>query len=341
MKKSDGRSISREALENYRFQALKLRKKGWKVTKIAEAFGLHVKSVSRWFVRKNKYGEKSLKSTKAKGNTPKFSKEEILQLISWLKEDARSFGFSTPLWTCKQIQIVAKRKFEKSISIPSLWELLKKLKLSPQKPKKQAKEKNEKLADKWLKEEWPKIKVIVRRQQAMLYFQDEAGVSLIPFMRTTWAPIGKTPVVKVTGKKGGLCVSSAISPAGRMIFRIEKGRMTAQTYIDFLSKIILQHPRRKIVIVADNAPIHKAKLVKEFILSNKKRISIFYIPSYSPELNPDEHVWAYLKAYELVAHQAQNKEELKKIVNLKMQKIAKKEELIHSFFMQNKVTKST
>ena len=97
----------------------------------------------------------------------------------------------------------------------------------------------------------------------------------------------------------------------------------------------------KIVIVADNAPIHKAKLVKEFILSNKKRISIFYIPSYSPELNPDEHVWAYLKAYELVAHQAQNKEELKKIVNLKMQKIAKKEELIHSFFMQNKVTKST
>jgi len=341
MKKSDGRSISREALENYRFQALKLRKKGWKVTKIAEAFGLHVKSVSRWFVRKNKYGEKSLKSTKAKGNTPKFSKEEILQLISWLKEDARSFGFSTPLWTCKQIQIVAKRKFEKSISIPSLWELLKKLKLSPQKPKKQAKEKDEKLADKWLEEEWPKIKAIVRRQQAILYFQDEAGVSLIPFMRTTWAPIGKTPVVKVTGKKGGLCVSSAISPAGRMIFRIEKGRMTAQTYIDFLSKIILQHPRRKIVIVADNAPIHKAKLVKEFILSNKKRISIFYIPSYSPELNPDEHVWAYLKAYELVAHQAQNKEELKKIVNLKMQKIAKKEELIHSFFMQNKVTKST
>ena len=76
-----------------------------------------------------------------------------------------------------------------------------------------------------------------------------------------------------------------------------QGSRLAQTYINFLSKIILQHPHRKIVVVADNAPIHKAKLVKEFAMSNIKRISLFNIPTYSPELNPDEHVWAYLKAY--------------------------------------------
>jgi len=339
MKKGDGRSVSRDALENYRFQALKLRKNGWKVTKIAEAFGLHIKSVSRWFVKVNKNGKQSLKSTKARGNYPKLSQDEVLQIIECLKEDARIFGFPTPLWNCKQIQRVIKKKFNKSLSIPSIWDMLNKLKLTPQKPRKQAKEKDEKLADRWLKEEWPKIKTIVRRQQAILYFQDEAGVSLIPYLRTTWAPRGETPVIKVTGKKGGICVSSAISPAGRMVFRIEKGRMTAETYIDFLSKIILQHPRRKIVVISDNAPIHKAKLIKEFVLSNEKRISLFHIPAYSPELNPDEHVWCYLKAYELVAHQAQNKEELKKLVNVKMHKIANKEKLIHSFFMQNKVTR--
>jgi len=336
-KRSDGRSISREALENYRFQALKLRKKGWKVTKIAEAFGLHVKSVSRWFVKASRYGEKSLKSTKARGNSSKLSAEEILQILGFLKEDARNYKFPNPLWTCKQVQYMIKNNFNKSISIPSLWEILRKLKLSPQKPRKVALEKDEKLANKWLKEEWPKIKAIVRRQQAMLYFQDEAGVSLIPFMRTTWAPKGKTPIIKVTGKKGGICVSSAISLAGRMVFRIEKGRMTSETYIDFLAKIILQHPRRKIVVISDNAPIHKSKAVQSFVLSNKKRILLFHIPTYSPELNPDEHVWCYLKTHELVAHQAQNKEELKKIVNYKMNKIAKKENLIYSFFMQNKV----
>ncbi|MEK6892351.1 MAG: IS630 family transposase [Nanoarchaeota archaeon] len=339
--KKDGRSISRETLENYRFQALKLRKKGWRVNKIAEAFGLNKESVSHWFTKVARQGEKSLKSTKAKGNPPKLSTNEVLQMIEWLKEDARTFGFPTPLWNCKQVQILVKKKFDRYISIPSIWELLKKLNLSPQKPRKVALEKDERLANKWLKEEWPRIKAIARRQQAMLYFQDEAGVSLIPFMRTTWAPKGKTPVIKVTGKKGGICVSSAISPAGRMVFRIEKGKMTAQTYIDFLSKIILQHPRRKIVVIADNAPIHKAKLVKEFVISNTKRISLFNIPTYSPELNPDEHVWAYLKAYELVAHQAQNKEELKTVVYQKMKKIAGKDQIIKSFFMQNNMMLSS
>ncbi len=335
--KKDGRSVSRDTLENYRFQAIKLRKKGWKVKDIAEAFDLNEKSVSRWFVKVNKFGEKSLKSTKAKGNPPKLSEQETFQIIEWLKEDARAFKFPNPLWTCKQVQYMIKNNFKKSISIPSLWEILRKLKLSPQKPRKVALEKDEKLTDKWLKEEWPKIKAIVRRQQAMLYFQDEAGVSLIPFMRTTWAPKGKTPVIKVTGKKGGICVSSAISPAGRMVFRIEKGKMTSETYIDFLAKIILQHPRRKIVVISDNAPIHKSKTVQSFVLSNKKRILLFNIPTYSPELNPDEHVWCYLKSHELVAHQAQNTQELKKVVNYKMNKIAGKKRIINSFFMQNKV----
>src|SRR3989344_449727 len=340
MKKSDGRSIHRDALENYRFQALKLRKKGWKVTKIAEAFGLHVKSVSRWFVKKNKHGEKSLKSTKAKGKEPKISIEEWKQIISWMKEDATIYDFETPLWTSKRVKNLIKMKLNKTIHISRICEWLRRLRISPQIPNRQAKQRDEKLANNWLKEEWPKIKSLIRRQQAVLYFQDEAGISLIPVLGRTWAPIGKTPTVKVTGKRGGFCVSSAISPGGRMLFRIEKNKVNAQAHIDFLSKIILHHPRRKIVIISDNAPAHKARLVREFEISNKKRITIFHIPSYSPDLNPDEHIWAYLKAHKLVAHQAQNTDELKHLVKRKMQSIQRSSNLINSFFMQNKVTKS-
>ncbi len=174
----------------------------------------------------------------------------------------------------------------------------------------------------------------------MLYFQDESSVSLVPVLGATWAKKGETPKVKVTGNRGSICLSSAISPAGRMVFRIEKKKVDAQAHIDFLSKIILHHPRRKIVIISDNAPSHKAKLVREFEISNKKRISIFHIPSYSPDLNPDEHVWARLKAYDLVAHQAQNTDELRKLVKRKMENIQRSPNLINSFFMQNKVTKS-
>lgn len=340
MKKDDGRSISRDALENYRFQALKLRKKGWKVTKIAEAFGLHVKSVSRWFVKVSKHGEKSLERTKAKGKDPKISIEEWKEIISIMKKDATIYGFETPLWTSKRVKQLIKIKLNKILHISKVCEWLKRLRISPQKPIRQAKQKDEKMADAWLKEEWPKIKAIARRQQAIIYFQDESGISLIPVLGRTWAPIGKTPIVKVTGKRGGFCISSAISPSGRMVFRIEKKRVNAQTHIDFLSKIILQHPNRKIIIIEDNAPAHKAKLVKEFEISNKKRMTIFHIPPYSPDLNPDEHVWAYLKAHELVAHQAKDTKELKNITKRKMQKIQASPSLINSFFMQNKVTQS-
>lgn len=340
MKRDDGRKNSRETLESYRFQAIKLRKKGWKVTKIAEAFGLHEKSVSRWFVKLSKYGKDGLKTKKAKGNEPKISIEEWKQIISLMKEDATIYGFETPLWTSKRVKNLIKMKLNKTIHISRICEWLRRLRISPQKPNRQAKQKDEKLADNWLKEEWPKIKSLVRRQQAVLYFQDEAGISLIPVLGRTWAPIGETPIVKVTGKRGGFCVSSAISPGGRMVFRIEKKKVNAQVHIDFLSKIILHHPRRKIVIISDNAPAHKAKLVREFEMSNKKRITIFHIPSYSPELNPDEHVWARLKAYDLVAHQAKDTNELKKIVKRKMETIQRSPNLINSFFMQNKVTKS-
>jgi len=338
IKKGDGRRISREALEHYRFQAIDLKKKNWKTNKIAEAFGVHPNSVSRWFGKADRHGRDSLRSTKAKGKNPKLSIEEWNQIIFWMKEDATIYGFETPLWTSKRIKQLIKIKLNKTLHISRICDWLKRLKISPQVPNRQAVEKDEKLADKWLKEEWPKIKALVRRQQAALYFQDEAGISLTPVLGRTWAPVGKTPTIKVTGKRGGFCVSSAITPGGRMLFRIEKKRVNAQAHIDFLSKIILQHPRRKIVIISDNAPAHKAKLVKEFEMSNEKRITIFHIPAYSPELNPDEHVWAYLKAHKLVAHQAQNTKELKYLTRKKMQAIQRSSNLINSFFMQNNLT---
>ena len=167
----------------------------------------------------------------------------------------------------------------------------------------------------------------------MLYFQDESGISLTAVMGRTWAPKGQTPVVKVTGKRGGFCLTSAISPAGKMIFRIEKEKITAKIHIEFLEQIIKQHPNRKIIVVEDNARPHIAQEVKEFVAQHKRKFAIYHIPSYAPELNPDEHVWQYLKGYQLKSHQAKDTNELKHLVKRKMQSIQKRTELIHSFFI--------
>jgi transposase len=270
---------------------------------------------------------------KAKGSEPKLNKEDRKQIISWLKISAMEFGFETPLWDCKRIQIMIKQELNKSISISNLWENLRKWEFTPQKPEKVALERNQRKVNKWLKREWPKIEEHRRRWQAMLYFQDESSVSLVPVLGKTWAKKGETPKLKVTGNRGSIAVSSAISPAGRMVFRIEKGKVTSKTFIDFLRQITKNHPWRKIIVITDNSPTHTAKAVEDFIEENKNRIVIYYLPTYSPDLNPDEEVWKYLKNVKLVAHQARNKREFTPLVRSKMQSIQKKSNLIKSFFV--------
>ena len=159
-------------------------------------------------------------------------------------------------------------------------------------------------------------------------------------MGKTWAPKGKTPVIEVTDKRGGICVTSAISPSGRLLFRIEKDkeRINADKHIEFLQQILQHHPKRKIIVIEDQAKPHIAKKVKQFVEKHKKRFALYFLPSHSPELNPDEHVWKYLKAYQLKAHQAQTKDELKKLVKRKMQSTQRKEMRVKSFFIATYVT---
>lgn len=329
----DGRSYSHEVLEHYRFRAIDLYKEGRKINDIADFFGVHRGSVSLWISTYKRYGKEKLKSKKAKGPNFKFSVKEIGSLLNLLRDEATAHGFETPLWTCKRMQDIMKKNTGKKLHTTNIMRLLRRIGLSPQKPQRNAIQKDERAVKQWLEEEWPKIRAHVRRWQAMLYFQDESGISLIPVMGKTWALKGKTPIVKVTGNRGSFCVTSAISPAGKLIFRTEKGKVNAAKHIEFLEKIMKQHSQRKIIVVEDRAPAHRAKLVKKFVEQHKRRLAVYLLPSYAPELNPDEHVWEYLKAYQLKAHQAKTTEELKNLVKRKMQSIQRKKEVVNSFFI--------
>ena len=333
MEKSDGREYSHDVLEAYRYRAIELYQKRKSVQEIAFFFGVHRGSVSLWIKTWKEKGKSALKSKKALGPEPKLRREDRKKIISIVRKPATEYGFETPLWTCKRLKQIIKNKLKVNIATSNVWRWLIDWGLTNQRPEKIALQKDEKEVKRWLKEEWHKIDNHRRRWQAMLYFLDESGVSLIPVLGKTWAPKGKTPKVKVTGNKGGICVTSAISPAGRMVFRLEKDTVKAEQHIEFLKQIIQHHKRRKIIIIEDNAKPHIAKEIKHFVEKHKNKIAIYYLPTYSPDLNPDERVWNHLKNHKLKAHQARSMKEFRPILLSKLRSIQKDSSLISSFFV--------
>ena len=330
--RKDGRSINRDALEHLRILAIKLWKKEKKVKDIAENFGVTKAAVYEWIKDYKKQGLRGLKKKKAKGAEPKLGKNEIKKLLGMIEKTADNYGFESPLWDCKKITQLIREKFGKSIHFSNVWRLLQKFGLSTQKPQRRAKERSEKEVKDWIKNIWPKILAHARRWQAVIYFQDESVVRLTAVLGTTWAKKGNTPIVRVTGNKGAVGVTSAISPAGRMVFRLEKETVNSSKHIEFLKQVQKNHPRRKIIIIEDKAKPHIAKKVSQFVETQKKKLAIYFLPSYSPELNPDEHVWAYLKGFKLKAHQAKSLKEFKPLILSKMISIQRKKSIVPSFF---------
>ncbi|MBM3120033.1 MAG: IS630 family transposase [Chloroflexi bacterium] len=161
--------------------------------------------------------------------------------------------------------------------------------LSPQKPLWRAFQKNAERVAIWIKEEYPQIRALARRQKADIFFGYEAGVRSDFHSGKTWAIRGRTPIVSTTGARFGCNMVSAISPRGAMRFMLVEGKITGDVFVDFLKRLIHNWPR-PVFLIIDGHPVHKSMAVSRFVASTEGRLRLFYLPPYSPELNPDEQV---------------------------------------------------
>jgi len=134
-----------------------------------------------------------------------------------------------------------------------------------------------------------------------LNFGDEAGMRTDHHAGTTWAPVGQTPVVEVTGERAGVNMISAVSPRGTLHFTVFSGRFNAAVFVEFLTKLMHDAPG-PVYLILDNLSVHKAKIVKDYVDSLEGRLKLFFLPGYSPELNPDEWVWKNVKNNQVGRH---------------------------------------
>jgi transposase len=142
-----------------------------------------------------------------------------------------------------------------------------------------------------------------QRQNALIVFEDESGVSLLPSVRATWAPRGQTPVLRhrFNWKRLSLAGALAYEPDGsdaHLFFELRPGAYNDETLIEFLSELN-KVEKRAVLLIWDGLPSHRSRRMRDWVASQRHWLSVEQLPGYAPELNPIENVWGNLKSQEL------------------------------------------
>lgn len=341
MEKIDARSLKPDVQQQLRNQAIRLRKSGRKYREIAEIIGVHLGTVSKWCNNYKRDGQKGVRIKKrgrklGSHRTLAIEQEkEVQKLIEDKEPDQLKLPFA--LWTRIAVQQLIKRKYLIDMPIRTVGEYLHRWGFTPQKPLKRAYEQNPKVVKKWLEEEYPQISKRARKEGAEIHWGDETGLNSDSYHGRSYAPRGKTPAIRISAKRENINLISTVTNQGKVRFMVYKNTMNSQTMIKFLKRLI-KDADRKVFLVLDNLRVHHSYKVRDWLSDHEDQIEIFFLPSYSPELNPDEYLNCDLKAGVHSGTPARSKEQLntKAVSHLRM--LQKSPDRVKKYFKHPKIS---
>jgi transposase len=332
MKRQDARKLDHKTLEEIRIRAVQQVQNGESPETVIRALGFSRACIYQWLAAYRAGGWDGLKAGKITGRPKKLTGNQMRWIYKTVTgKNPLQLDFPFALWTRGMISQLISRKFGVKLSLSSVGRLLAQLGLSCQKPLFRAWQQDASRVEQWLKKEYPQIRAQAKREKAEIFFEDESGVRSDFHGGTTWAPRGKTPVVRVTGQRFSLNMISAVSPKGSLRFMVVKGGVGAKVFIRFLKR--LMHGRRRpVFLIVDGHPAHRAKLVKSYVESTNGKLRLFSLPPYSPELNPDELVWNDVKNNGVARSIVSGPKDLHRIVVGRLRFLQKSPERVRSFF---------
>lgn len=340
MKKDDARTLTTEAQEQLRKQAIRLRKRGETYKEIGEILGVHKHTVWKWWKKYQAEGTAGLKVQKrgrregAQRRLDISQEFKIQQLIRDHTPDQLKLTFA--LWTRQAVQEIIESACGLRMPIRTVGAYLQRWGFTPQKPLKQAYEQRPAAVQKWLKEEYVALAQRAKQERAEIHWGDETGIRSDSQHGRSYAPKGKTPVIRLSAKRTSINMISTVTNQGKVRFMMYKETMSAQVLITFM-KQLLKGSARKIFLVVDNLRVHHAKLVKAWLDKHRKEIEMFYLPSYAPELNPDEYLNGDLKAGVHSQPPSRSQEHLIKKVKAHMRNLQKLPTRVSSYFKHPKI----
>jgi transposase len=269
--------------------------KGETVPGVAETVSVSRQTIYNWLKAFMLEGMDSLAYRWSRGRKPRLTKTQKKRLTELIKAGPLEAGYATDCWTSLLIQQLILREFGVLYNRHYVCELLHNLGFSFQKAKFVSDHLDEEARRKWRQEMWPEILQLARDKNGMILFEDEVSFAQWGSLGYTWAPVGEQPVVKTTGKRKGYKVFGAIDFfSGRFFYQGLKERFNSERYQDFLRQILNQTVKH-VILIQDGAKYHTSKATRAFFEAHQDRLTVFQLPSYSPDYNPIEFLWKKMK----------------------------------------------
>lgn len=332
MSPDDCRRLNPKQQEEIRRRAVAMVQRGMPPTEVARQLKVGTSSIFDWLARYRAGGWGGLKTGARSGRPKKLDGSQmkfVFDLVT--NKNPLQLHFPFALWTCEMVAKVIKKEFSIELSRWSISRLLKQLGLSPQRPNFRAWEQDPEKARRWMSRQFPAIRAYAKRTKSKLYFADEAAVRSDHHSGRTWAERGKTPVVRSTGQRFSCNMISAISPSGTLRFMVTDRRMNAELFCEFIDRL-MHGENGNVLLIVDGHPAHKAKKTQAHIETYGGRFRLYILPGYSPELNPDEHVWNWIKTHEIGRKLPKNKMELTDMVRRALHKLQRLPDILKGFF---------
>ena len=340
MERIDSRGLPDAVLNERRRRAVKLRVAGVAVRQVALQCELSTHTVveaHKAFRRGGWSAVKVQRSGRPVGSGRQLSAEQekkVQQLIQDRTPDQLKLSYA--LWTRQAVSELIEAVYGVHLTVRNTGKYLQRWGFTPQTPLKKAYEQSPEAVSKWVAEEYPRIAAQAKQEGAEIQWGDETGLRSDDVRGRGYAPKGKTPVVLANANRAKLSVISTVTNKGQMRWKVFSGALNAKILIGFIKRLV--HGREKrVFLILDNLRVHHSKAVKKWLAENEEKIQIFYLPSYSPELNPDELLNADLKKHVTKAAPPRNKIALTRTAIGALRSIQKKPQRVESCFGQKDV----
>lgn len=341
MKLKDARHMSASAQEALRYRVVNAIENGMSKSEASRVFKVSRTAIHNWTKATATEGAKALKAKKrGPRSSSRLLPHQAATAVRLMElQCPEQLGLPFYLWTREAVQQFLAERFGLLVSVWTVGRYLKKWNFTPQKPLRRAYEQDPLAVKRWLETEYPQICRMAQFEKAEIHWGDEMGVRSDYQAGYSYGRAGKTPVIPATGQRFSCNMISTITNRGKLCFKLFTQRFDSTVMLDFLRRLVRQS-EQKIFLIVDGHPVHRSRAVHQWLAKHQDRIRLFFLPAYSPELNPDELLNHDVKANAVGRQRAKNKTEMIDNIRSYLRSTQRQPHVVQNFFREKHVAYS-